>query len=266
MPRLISAPPALEALHLVSAVSDPLGRPLLNDISFQIQGGEFVALLGLNGAGKSTLLRTCLGLLPLHQGAVKIQGQLLTPGSGDRLRRQVNLIPQGGGLVGQLSALDNVLCGQLGSLSSWQTLWGFPSGDRQRGMELLAQLGLADQAQQRTQSLSGGQRQRVAIARALMQPGQILLADEPTAGLDVIASEQVMQILASLQRQRGMTVIVVVHDLEIAQTFAQRALVLDRGELVYEGRCHHLASQFSQLGSQLGSRLDPELNQPRLSA
>jgi phosphonate transport system ATP-binding protein len=156
MPRLISAPPALECLHLVSAISNRQGRPLLNDISFQIRRGEFVALLGLNGAGKSTLLRTCLGLLPLKQGEVNIQGQRLTSGSRDRLRRQMNLIPQGGGLVGQLSALDNVLCGQLGSLSAWQTLWGFPSGDRQRGMELLAQLGLADQAEQRTQHLSGG--------------------------------------------------------------------------------------------------------------
>lgn len=247
MQKLDSLPPALECRHLTSAITDIQGHPILDGVNFRIQQGEFVALLGLNGAGKSTLLRTCLGLLPLARGEIRVQDQVLTAHTRNRLHQWMSFIPQGGGLVNQLSALDNVLCGQLGSLSSWQTLWGFPMRDRQQGMQLLANLGLAAQSQQRTHQLSGGQRQRVAIARALMQPGQMLLADEPTAGLDVIASEQVMQILANLQQQQGMTIVVVVHDLAIAQAFAQRALVLDQGKLVYDGSCHNLNSRFLQL-------------------
>jgi phosphonate transport system ATP-binding protein len=151
---------------------------------------------------------------------------------------------QGGGLIRQLSAIDNVLCGKLGVRKTRQTLWGFPQCDRTLALELLIQLGLREQIYQKTSQLSGGQQQKVAIARALMQSPQILLADEPTTGLDVVASQQVMATLSELHQQ-GLTIITVLHDLALATEYAQRAIILDSGKVVYDGKCENLQAQFS---------------------
>lgn len=159
---------------------------------------------------------------------------------------------QGGGLIRQLSAIENVLCGRLGELPTWKTLWGFPKRDRRLALDLLAQLGLQDHAEQKTSWLSGGQQQRVAIARCLIQSPQILLADEPITGLDVIASQQVMETLSRLHLQKGMTVVAVMHDLNVAASYAQRAIVLNAGQIVYDGSCNNLPAQFSQIG--IGTR------------
>ena len=151
---------------------------------------------------------------------------------------------QGGGLIRQLSAIDNVLCGKLGVRKTRQTLWGFPQCDRTLALELLIQLGLREQIYQKTSQLSGGQQQKVAIARALMQSPQILLADEPTTGLDVVASQQVMATLAQLHQQ-GLTIITVLHDLALATEYAQRAIILDSGKVIYDGKCENLQARFS---------------------
>jgi phosphonate transport system ATP-binding protein len=153
---------------------------------------------------------------------------------------------QGGGLIRQLPAIDNVVSGRLGARTTWQTLFGFPKQDRRLALDLLVQLGLKDQAYQKTSQLSGGQQQRVAIAKALIQSPQILLADEPITGLDVKASKQVMQTLADLHSQ-GMTIVAVLHDLTVAAAYAQRAIVLDAGRIVYDGHCDNLQTQFSRV-------------------
>jgi phosphonate transport system ATP-binding protein len=154
---------------------------------------------------------------------------------------------QRGGLIPQLSALENVLCGRLGTLTTWQTLWGFTRSDRRLALSLLAQLGLLEQAYQRTSQLSGGQRQRVAIARTLIQSPQILLVDEPTAGLDIGATQQVMEILSDLNRDRGITVIAVLHDLALVKEYAQRAIILEQGQVKYDGTCSNVSAQFSRV-------------------
>jgi phosphonate transport system ATP-binding protein len=158
----------------------------LNNINCQINQGEFVVLLGLNGAGKSTLLKSFVGLVSLVQGEIKVNGVSLTKENLTQIRRDVGMLFQGGGLIRQLSAIDNVLCGRLGVRKTQQTLFGFPQRDRTLALELLTQLGLKEQMYQKTGQLSGGQQQKVAIARALMQSPQILLADEPTTGRIVI--------------------------------------------------------------------------------
>ncbi|MCX7594917.1 MAG: ATP-binding cassette domain-containing protein [Fischerella sp.] len=226
-----------------------LNRPILNGINCQICRGEFVVLLGLNGAGKSTLLRSLVGLVPFHQGSIYINGVAVTPRTLPQIRRNISMLFQGGGLIRQLSAIDNVLCGRLGARTTWQTLFGFPKSDRRQALKLLEELGLKEQAYQKTTQLSGGQQQRVAIARALIQSPQILLADEPITGLDVMACKQVMNILSKLHSQQGMTIVAVLHDLGIAAEYAQRAIVLDAGRIVYDGPCNNLQAQFSQLKS-----------------
>lgn len=235
----------IECHNLETAYTASLNRPILNGISCQIQQGEFVVLLGLNGAGKSTLLRSLVGLVPLTKGEIKINGVVMNPRTLPQIRRNVGMLFQGGGLIRQLSAIDNVLCGRLGVRKTWQTLFGFPKRDRALAMDLLAQLGLKEQAYQKTSQLSGGQQQRVAIARALIQSPQILLADEPITGLDVVACQQVMETLSQLHQQ-GMTIVTVLHDLGIAAQYGQRAIVLDAGRIVYDGHCENLQAQFAK--------------------
>lgn len=236
----------IDCHHLYSAEQSATGLPILNDISCQIKAGEFVALLGLNGAGKSSLLKALIGLLPLKQGTIRVQDCLLTPNTIHQIRRQMAMIFQGSGLIRQLSAVENVLCGTLGSRSSWETLGGFRTSDRQLALELLAELGLQQYAQQKVGKLSGGQQQRVAIARALIQSPQILLADEPISGLDIMAAHQVMDSLARLNQEKNLTIITVLHDLTLAASYAQRAIILDQGKVVYDGACHNLSQQFHQ--------------------
>ncbi|WP_017316948.1 phosphonate ABC transporter ATP-binding protein [Mastigocladopsis repens] len=238
--------PVIECQDVETAYSTALSRPILKRINFQIHQGEFVVLLGLNGAGKSTLLRSLVGLVPLVRGAIHINGVELTPRTLAHIRRDVGMLFQGGGLIRQLSAIENVLCGRLGARTTWQTLFGFPKNDRRQALELLEQLGLKEQAYQKTSQLSGGQQQRVAIARALIQSPQILLADEPITGLDIMASKQVMETLSHLHSQQGMTIVTVLHDLGVAAQYAQRALVLDAGCVVYDGSCDNLQAQFAQ--------------------
>ncbi len=237
---------AIEYDDIYSSQKSALGSPILNGISGQIKDGEFVALLGLNGAGKSSLLKALIGLMPLQKGEIRVNDILLTPHNINKIRRQTAMIFQGGGLIKQLSALENVLCGTFGFRSAWQTLWGFNNSDRRLALELLTDLGLEKYAHQKVSKLSGGQQQRVAIARALIQSPKILLADEPIAGLDIIASHYVMESLARLNREQNLTVVVVLHDLTLAATYANRALILESGQIIYDGSCQNLSTQFNQ--------------------
>lgn len=235
--------PAIACANLHSPFLSSLKRPALNGVNCVIQAGEFVTLLGLNGAGKSTLLRSLVGLVPIQKGTISING-LSVKSKLLRDRRDVSILFQGGGLVPQLTALENVLCGCLGQRSTWQTLIGFRHSDRLRALQLLQTMGLEAQIHQRTSQLSGGQKRRVAIARILMQSPKILLVDEPTTGLDMLAAKQVMDIFAQLHRQ-GMTIVSVLHDLTIATHYAQRAIVLNSGRVIYDGDCENLPNYLS---------------------
>jgi phosphonate transport system ATP-binding protein len=221
-------------------------RPVLDGIDCKIKQGEFVAILGLNGAGKSSLLRAIAGLLPLQSGNILVDSVPVVPKTLIQARQHMAMLFQGGGLIPQLCALDNVLCGKLGAFSGWETLMGFPSQDRRSAIELLDRFGMSEFADLPTRQLSGGQQQRVAIARALMRSPQILLADEPVTGLDIMAIEQVMKTLANLH-QEGMTIVTVLHDLALASTYAQTAIIVDRGRVVYHGSSQDLSAKFDRL-------------------
>lgn len=247
-PLLDNDLPAIACHNICTEYQSTLHRPILNGIDLQINHGEFVALLGMNGAGKSTLLRSLVGLVPIKQGDIQICGTSVEKRHIGTVRKNIGFLFQGGGLVDQLSCLDNVLCGCLGELTTWQSLWGFPQRDRRVAMQLLQNLGLQEQIYQKARQLSGGQRQRVAIARTLIQSPHILLADEPTTGLDVSGINQVMDSLAEMH-QKGLTVIVVLHDLALAAQYAQRAIILDQGKVWYDGGCQNIERQFARLQS-----------------
>ncbi len=240
--------PAIACHNIRTEYQSTLHRPILNGIDLQINHGEFVALLGMNGAGKSTLLRSLVGLVPIKQGEIQICGIPVEQRHIGAVRKNIGFLFQGGGLVDQLTCLDNVLCGCLGELTTWQSLWGFPQRDRRVAMQLLQKMGLQEQIYQKARQLSGGQRQRVAIARTLIQSPHILLADEPTTGLDVSGINQVMESLSEMH-SKGLTVVVVMHDLALAAQYAQRAIILDEGKVWYDGDCQNIERQFARLQS-----------------
>jgi phosphonate transport system ATP-binding protein len=232
-PLPISQREILSCRQLVSKATTTSGRPILDGVDCTIEPGDFVALVGLNGAGKSSLLRAIGGLLPLKTGQI----------DWGTSHPKLATIFQGGALVPQLSAIDNVLCGNLGRYSFWQTLNGWPPADRREALALLDRFGLANDAERMVARLSGGQQQRVAIARALWLSPDLLLADEPTTGLDILAEREVMDTFKQLHRE-GMTVVTVLHDLHLASKYARTAIIVDRGRVIYQGTADSLPNLF----------------------
>lgn len=216
---------------------------LLRQLNLRVQPGERVALIGHNGAGKSTLLRALAGFGAVSRGQLRVLDTRLDRGLHGtqlrQLRRRVAPVHQGLALVARLSALDNVLIGGAARFSSplsWLRRW--PANERQLALAALGRVGMAWAATRRTDSLSGGERQKVAIARALHQQAPILLADEPTASLDVHAAEDVAALLSAVALERNATLISVVHDLDLLPRIADRAIVLRAGAVVADVAVH----------------------------
>lgn len=229
----------------VERLSKSFGQTrVLNEIGFQIEAGEMVALIGPSGSGKSTLLRHLVGLTSAnrHIGSrVQLMGRDIQRGGrlqrGSRAQRcRCGYIFQQFNLVGRLSVLTNVLIGRLGSMPRWRALLGrFTDEERERARQSLARVGLAEHTEQRANTLSGGQMQRVAIARVLMQDADIILADEPIASLDPRSAREVMDILQRINREDGRTVLVSLHQVDYARRYCTRAIALKQGNLYYDG-------------------------------
>src|SRR5262250_3570499 len=153
-----------------------------------------------------------------------------------RARRRMGMIFQEYALVERLTVMENVLSGRLGYVGFWQSwLRKFPQADVDEGFRLLARVGLDQMADKRADELSGGQRQRVGVCRALIQNPELLLVDEPTASLDPKTSRQIMRLLKELCTERKLSAIINIHDVMLAQLFAERIVGLRLGERVYDG-------------------------------
>ena len=216
----------------------PDGVQALQDVNLEIQKGEFVVLLGSSGAGKSTLLRCINGLVKPTQGKIEINGIQIGAENNcslRKLRRQVGMIFQQFNLVRRLRVLDNVLCGRLSYSPVWSSCCRFfPRQDVKLAMSCLERVGLKEKAYQRADQLSGGQQQRVGIARALAQQPEILLADEPVASLDPKSSRSIMETLLEINHQDKITVIVSLHDVELAMKYARRVVGICDGQVVMD--------------------------------
>jgi len=216
----------------------PGGTRALDGVDLRVARGEGVVLLGPNGSGKSTLLRCLVGLDRPTSGEIQLDGVDLNAASRASLRalrRRVGVVFQKFHLVGNLSAYQNVLFGALGRKRIWSLLrMTAPATERERAMIALQRVGLADRAAQRADTMSGGQQQRVAIARMLMQDPQIVLADEPVASLDPRAGAEVMDLLFAIVRERGLTMICTLHQMELARAYGRRLVGLKRGRLVLD--------------------------------
>lgn len=217
----------------------PNGTRALRDVSFQVEDGEFLAVIGLSGSGKSTLLRCINRLIDPTSGQVIWNGvdiAALPSNEMRKVRRQIGMVFQQFNLVKRSSVLTNVLSGRLGYVNPYQSLFNyFSSTDHQRAMDNLGQLGLTDKAHVRADSLSGGQQQRVGIARALMQEPKLILADEPVASLDPVLSHSILKYLEQLNKERGITVLCSLHFLDLVHRYATRAIALKDGEVVFQG-------------------------------
>lgn len=222
----------------VSKVYDD-GTRALSDVTFTVEDGEFLVIIGLSGSGKSTLLRCINRLIEPTSGTILYNGQDVTaanPAALRRIRRQIGMVFQHFNLVKRSSVLTNVLSGRLGYANPMRSLLGlWAAEERRQAMANLEMVGIANKANNRADELSGGQQQRVGIARALMQNPSLMLADEPVASLDPALSDSVMQYFEKLNRERGTTVICSLHVLGLARTYATRIIALKAGELVYDG-------------------------------
>ena len=215
------------------------GDLALQGIDLIIPSGQVLALIGPSGAGKSTLIRCINRLVEPTNGSAILNEVNLTKLSSRALRksrRKMGMIFQEYALVERLTVMENVLSGRLGYVGFWKSfLRRFPKKDVNEAFRLLDRVGLLEMADKRADELSGGQRQRVGICRALIQDPDLLLVDEPTASLDPKTSRQIMRLINELCQERGLTAIINIHDVLLAQMFSQRIVGLALGNIVYDG-------------------------------
>ena len=223
------------------------GDLALKAIDLDLPDGQVMALIGPSGAGKSTLIRCINRLVEPSAGTIALNDVEVTGlgvGALRRMRRKMGMIFQEYALVERLTVMENVLSGRLGYVGFWQSWFRrFPQSDIDEAFRLLQRVGLDHMADKRADELSGGQRQRVGICRALIQNPELLLVDEPTASLDPKTSRQIMRLIKELCAERHLSAIINIHDVMLAQMFAERIVGLRLGEIVYDGPPDRLTAE-----------------------
>lgn len=238
----VSGNPALGAAAVVQAAdeaaetlapvdSDGLVHAL-SDINIDIADGDVFGIIGMSGAGKSTLVRTINLLERPTSGTIEVDGRDVTALSGEELRayrRRVAMIFQNFGLLAQKTVLDNV-CFPFLAASGKVT-----AENRTRALELLDRVGLAEKAQSYPSQLSGGQKQRVAIARALACEPEVILCDEATSALDPKSTNTILKLLRDINRETGVTLVVITHSMDVVEKICNNVAVLEHGRVVEQG-------------------------------
>ena len=220
----------------------------LQDVSLEIEKGEIFGIIGLSGAGKSTLVR-CINLLERPEsGQILYDGHNLMTLSPKKLRlqrRKISMIFQGFHLLDQRTALDNICFPlELAGISR--------KAAKAKALELLDTVGLPDKANAYPAQLSGGQKQRVAIARALASDPEVLLCDEATSALDPQTTESILSLLQKINQERGITVIIITHQMSVIEQICHRVAILDHGEVAEVGVVEQV---FSNPRTKAGRRL-----------
>jgi phosphonate transport system ATP-binding protein len=215
------------------------GTQALTDVSFTVEEGEFLVIIGLSGSGKSTLLRCINRLVEPTAGRIIWNGRDITAADQSDLReirREIGMIFQHFNLVKRSTVMTNVLSGRLGyTPPAWSLINRFRNEDKERAVRALERVGITDKADNRADELSGGQQQRVGIARALMQEPKMILADEPVASLDPVLAHSILGNLERINQEDKMTVICSLHFLDLVQRYATRVIGLRDGIIVFEG-------------------------------
>lgn len=210
---------------------------VLSGVDLSIAPREFFVLLGRSGTGKSTLLRTINGFCTPNRGEVRVHDRLVENKAKRlrTLRRQIGVIYQSHNLVGRLTASQNVITGMLAEIPLPRAMFGlFAEAEYAEASRLLGEVGLGGFEDIRVDQLSGGQKQRVAIARALAQNPSLILADEPVASLDPMTARGILGLLDTIRREKGITMIVSLHQLDLAREFGSRVVALSEGRVVVD--------------------------------
>lgn len=218
--------PLIELKHVDKHYGD---LHVLNDINLSVDRGEVVVVIGPSGSGKSTMCRTINRLETIDSGEILIEGQPLPQEGKDlaRMRAELGMVFQQFNLFAHMTVLQNVMLGPVDVL-------GVSKDEaRERAMDLLSRVGVAEQADKVPAQLSGGQQQRVAIARALAMEPQVMLFDEPTSALDPEMVQEVLEVMRGLAKS-GMTMIVVTHEMGFAREVADRVMFFDQGCIAHE--------------------------------
>src|SRR5580658_9270723 len=220
----------------------PNGRKLLDGISFTVNKGEFVGILGASGAGKTLTIRCLNGLLKPDSGSVIVEDDQhvkqdicsISKKQLKKVREKIGVIFQGFHLVKRLTALENVLIGRLGQINSLRSLvYGFTDKEAEEGLAALEKVKIRHLAEARVASMSGGEMQRVAIARAIFQNPNLLLADEPLSNLDPSNAKNIMKLIQPLAQE--MPVIGVFHQPEMTARYCTRVIAIKQGRIIYDG-------------------------------
>lgn len=209
------------------------GRIVIDDVSVEFPTGSITCLVGPNGSGKSTLLKSCARLLMPMSGAVYLGGEPLEALRSREVAQRMAILPQGPSTPEQMTVRELVEQGRYPHVGPTRML---RRQDHESVKNALAATGLTDFANRDINHLSGGERQRAWIALALTQDTPVLLLDEPTTFLDLGYQMDVLELVARLNREKGLTVVMVVHDLNHAAMLADHMVVLDHGQIVAEGK------------------------------
>ncbi len=230
----------------------------LDGVSLSIRRGEFVAVIGRSGAGKTTLLRCINRMVDASGGEVILNNVDVCRLSRTDLRKarsRIGMIFQHYNLVHRLTVLENVLHGRLGYKTTLDGMIGrYSHEEKLLAVKTLAMLGLVDQMYKRCDELSGGQKQRVGIARALVQEPLLILCDEPIASLDPSSAKIIMDHLREACDNLGITIIVNLHQVDVALKYADRVIGIKGGRIAYDGSPENLARKtiYEIFGSEAG--------------
>ena len=225
------------------------GRAALSDVDLRVAPGEAVALVGPSGAGQTTALSLCNAMVRPTKGSVTVDGEDLSQISERELRSKrshIGFIPQDLGLVPNLRVSQNVLSGRLGEQGIFQALlplMNSKSPEHERVLTILDKLGIGEKLFHRVDSLSGGERQRVAIARALYQDSRYLLADEPLSALDPARARETIALLVEIARENDLTLLLSMHDIELAREFVPRLVGLRAGRVLFDGAAGEISEE-----------------------
>lgn len=226
-------------LKNISVIYD--GKVLaVDDVSLKVEQGEFVGIIGSSGSGKSSLLKAINLLVRPSKGKIYIDDKDITNIKESELkniRKSIGFIFQDYNLIERSTVIDNVLIGRLGYKSPFKSLLGiFSEDDYGRAARALRQVGLSEKMFVKAHELSGGQKQRVAIAKTLCQRPKIILADEPVASLDITTSQNIMDYFKKVNDKKNMTIIINLHDVNLAKKYCERIIALKRGKIIFDGK------------------------------
>ena len=223
------------------------GTNALKNISFDVEKGEFISVIGPSGSGKSTLLRSINKMIDISQGSILFEDkniENLKKTQIELVRREIGMIFQSYNLVERLTVIENVLHGRLGYKSIIAAILGiYSEEEKKEAFSFLERVNMTKYAYQKCSELSGGQKQRVGIARAIMQKPKLLLCDEPIASLDPKTAESIKDYLKKIVTELKITCIVNLHQVDIAKKYSDRIIALNKGEKIFDDKAEKLTEK-----------------------